>query len=106
LHVCLWRWWAHMLALRFLSFFALVSFAAFHAQDSRSSHVLGTRLLLALPLLRFTSVFWPCSFQRRYGLLALCTLPMEYFNVKESCSPRALTRNRLLPRVASTSQTD
>ena len=42
------------------------------------AHVLGTRLLLALSLHRCVTAVWPCSFPSRYGILALCTLPLEY----------------------------
>ena len=42
------------------------------------AHVLGTRLLLALSLHRCVTAVWPCSFPCRYGIFALCTLPLEY----------------------------
>ena len=47
---------------------------------TKAAHVLGPRLLLALSLHRCTATVWPCSFPRRYGPLALCTLPLEHFH--------------------------
>ena len=42
-----------------------------------AAHVLRPRLILALSFHRCITTVWPCSFPRRYGPLALCTLPFE-----------------------------
>ena len=45
-----------------------------------AAHVLDPRLLLALSLHRSITTVWPCSFQRRYGPLARCTLPLPHLH--------------------------
>ena len=45
-----------------------------------AAHGLGTCLLVALSLHCCITTLWPCSFPRRYGLLAVYTLPFEYIH--------------------------
>ena len=45
---------------------------------TRAAHVLGTRLLLALPLRHRITTLWPCSFPRQCGFfLSLFCLPFD-----------------------------
>ena len=60
-----------------------------------AAHVLDPRLLLALSLHRSITTVWPCSFQRRYGPLARCTLPLPHLHQDQGlCS--VLLRQRVL----------
>ena len=60
-----------------------------------AAHVQDPRLLLALSLHRSITTVWPCSFQRRYGPLARCTLPLPHLHQDQGlCS--VLLRQRVL----------